>query len=478
MLEAIAKKRQALRAAGVLRSEVETAKRQELRQQQLAAHQAAEQQRLQQAVRNARADHGLERPSAREWKPIHAGQKLPPWLLPFGYREQIYLEHKEELQDYRDNEAAGIPPTVRQFEAHMRYERGVKPWEQLGLHAATIQRISDRRARWSAAQRRAGRRERQQQALPAIPEGQLKVYGTLINAARSLKNHASSALRLWFIARHMDQSGQGVVTVAGLREHAKQICNLGDKQLGNLIARGAELGYWALEKHRKGGKVLRLASLANVALVLGVGRVSRGVWANLDDLRSLKKWHAIGLAAWHAGKGGKRGNPIASACVAQETGIPERSQRRYCQENEDLLQRLPNVAAVDRTGDHLAGLREHDPDGGRYFVAKGQLFERLPNTYQTTLRRTRPGSIRKINAQLNADLTGNDMGLGNGQQMVRRFHANMKQAEQGAKSEVKRRARSRKFVDGDGLHFGRVTARKDHTTALRGFHSWGVCAAS
>lgn len=477
MAEAIAQKRAQLRAAGVLRSEVETAQRQELRQQRLAAHKAAEQQRLQQAVHNARADRGLDRQRSRHWKPIHTDQKLAPWLRPTGERENIHAEHVAALDGYRAAVAADIPPTVRQFEAHVRHERKIKPWQPLGLHPETLTRISKRRAGWAAAQRRATRRAHQQQQLPAIPDGKIKTYGALINAARAKKNHASSALRLWFLARHLDTNGQGVVTLATIKEQGKSFCNIGNKQIANLIARGAELGFWQRGNHRNGGKVLRLASLQNVAVALGVGRVSRGVWAEIADLRSLKRWHAVGLAGWHTGKGGKRGNPIAAACVARETGIPERSQRRYCQQNKDLLQRLPNVAAVDRTADNFQMLRELDANGGKYFVAKGQLFERLPNTYQTSMPRSRPGSIRKINALLNADLSDN-MGTGNDQHLVRRFHATMRQAEQGAKYEVKRRVKSEASIDGDGLHYGRVPARKDHSIALRGFHSWGAVATS
>lgn len=214
--------------------------------------------------------------------------------------------------------------------------------------------------------------------------------------AGMLREEAVGTGRVWLLARALDESGRGWISVEMLREQltkkgsAWRIC--GWRRLRQILTAGSGL-FWQRDSY---GRVW-LVGQAQVAANLGVERLSR----KTVDLPSDTLFGGIGavraafFAAQHTG-----GAPISRATLAQMTTVPERTQRHYDSVTGTQKEVNWGIGATASAENR----QEHAFQHGGTFIFKdkhGQqrLARQLPNSYLCPFR-VIDQSKKRLNSKL------------------------------------------------------------------------------
>lgn len=251
----------------------------------------------------------------------------------------------------------------------------------------------------------------------------------------------TAALRVWLACRHVDGVGRGWLEVAWLRQQVTgkgaplKLCSW--RRLRQIL-QGGNGRFWRWEDDR-----LWLHGAARVAAALGVTQFTgRPVDLPLTALTGgIGAFRAHLYAAWHSGR--RASTPIARATQQAHLYVPERSQRRYCQQLHLKRQRhfaigKPyNKERMEEKawGRGAAAFEFVDSQGalgrrnGRYVAWQ------LPNSYGRRHQASRMGRQKKLQRQL-TDLV-NQGARGNGEKVVRRlYHPNGKAAARAAHNQA------------------------------------------
>lgn len=269
---------------------------------------------------------------------------------------------------------------------------------------------------------------------PAAAET-VKLYPSLIAA---LDCGQAAQFRLWLALRHLDSSGRGWLDMLTIKRDLAQLLGLTCRRLRQTVNSGSG-SWWKVDRDSRGRhRRIWLAGAKAVAARLGLVRLTGKPIALPVQLlgAGIGEFRAVVFAAWLAGKSG---NPISQETARRLTGIPERTQRHYC-----------DVAGIRRRANYAIGKRfnregaeqaawEHGPASftitdfdGRQGSKNGRYNAwRLPNSYILKLKAAPKGRQQKINAKL-ADLV-NTGAQGNGNSGVSRiFHPDGKTAAKAA----------------------------------------------
>ena len=314
------------------------------------------------------------------------------------------------------------------------------------------------------------RRQRQAQiaqplstpTLASVPAGQCTVGGASARDPQSrpthipvipelafgmLKNGLASQGRLWYLLRHLDETGRGWHEQSAIRhkltKSAYRFC--GRRQLANLLKEGEGI-FWTFNRGR-----IWLQSPGRVAARLGVDHANyRPVAVPLKAfLGKVGLIRAHLYATYHSArtKDHELGMPVARETIEQITGVDPHSQRSYEKQlhldvrhnlavGEEIIENEQGQALAQerawRHGNALFTLTDYKgkqgPKGRRYHAWQ------LPNSYGGIHAAESRGKRRRLNRQL-IDLQ--KKGAGNGH-VGRRYFANGKQLE---------RARGELWVD-------------------------------
>jgi hypothetical protein len=263
--------------------------------------------------------------------------------------------------------------------------------------------------------------------LQSPPSGHIKLYPDL--ALGMLRKELASAGRIWLLLKHIDQNGQGWLSLEIIRrklsdrQSSLRVCSW--RQLRNLLGQGRGI-FW----ERTQGKRLEIGSsscsegrvwiksAAKVALALDVKRLSGSpvalpVEALLDGMGQVR---AHFYSSFHSGRAKGDGfkdsaMPIARNTLEKLSGVSRRSQQIYekrvgvgVKSNYAIGERVGTNVIHERAwqqGQALFHLVDHQGRqghrGGRY------LAWQLPNNYSGVHEQRPKGRQKRINGQL-ADL--------------------------------------------------------------------------
>ncbi len=237
--------------------------------------------------------------------------------------------------------------------------------------------------------------------------------------------------RVWLLCRHLDEQGQGWLPVS---EVCQQLTGKGSKlrlfgwrRLRQLLGQGHGL-FWEWDKT---SDRLWLHGAAFVAAKLDVPRlVGRVVALPISAITAgIGDFKAHLYAAWHSGR--RRNNPISREVQATFTGVPERTQRHYCQatnvrqqSNIVIGSQYTPAEAEKQAWQHGRAIFPFTDYHGRQ-GRKGRRYIawRLPNSYSGPHQQTANGRIRKINRKLK-DLVHKGARGNNGTKVKKRYFAN------------------------------------------------------
>ncbi len=226
-----------------------------------------------------------------------------------------------------------------------------------------------------------------------------------------LKREMAAQARIWWLCRHLDADGRGVITVARLRE---ALCEkraplrvVGWRRMRQLLRDGSGT-FWERDNFDR----LWLYGRGRVATALGVTYLRRKTVAlDINALcGTIGGVRAHLHATFHAARGRDGGSdaPISRATIADVTGVPQRTQQHYehvahvaRQQNISIAQ--PQTASnrqsyVSRHGRAAFTLVDKQGKFGR--INQPYNARRLPNSYQTPLRCRQASSVRRHNRRL------------------------------------------------------------------------------
>ncbi|MCL4267864.1 MAG: hypothetical protein KJ069_32155 [Anaerolineae bacterium] len=254
----------------------------------------------------------------------------------------------------------------------------------------------------------------------------IKHYPTLGIAA--LQEEQAPIYRVWLLCRYLDKQGQGWLPVSDLRHRLtkkeSKLRLFGYRRLRQILAQGHGR-FWDWDKDRDR---LWLYGAARLADNLEVYRITgTPVLVPVADVtKSIGDFKAHLYGAWHSGR--TVTNPISRRVQSSITGIPERTQRHYCQ-----------VAPIRRQTNIVIG-GKYNPEEvekqawqrGRatfqftdYLGRQGRrgaiyIAWHLPSTYIGPHLQSSKGRLRKINRKLK-DLVTNGA-RGNGGKKVEKLY--------------------------------------------------------
>ncbi len=270
----------------------------------------------------------------------------------------------------------------------------------------------------------------------------LRVYPSIL--AGILKQELAAAGRVWLLARYLDPSGQGWITVANLRKaltnrgSALRIC--GWRRLRQILQQGNEI-LWEQDRFGR----IWLYSNRTIAIKLELERLTgKTVYLPIKDLiGTIATTKAVFYASFHAGRSSA---PISRATLNSITGVSERSQRTYDELAGVKVQTNICIGELFKERDAKDAAYE---DGSAHFIfkdhqgkfgPKGQKYHarQLPNSYTSTYHAVRSSQQKKINQALKADLvTQEALGYGHqsGNLFQRSFFLNAKKASRAKRSD-------------------------------------------
>ena len=265
------------------------------------------------------------------------------------------------------------------------------------------------------------------EALSANLSHSVKVYPDI--ALAMLRQGQSAAGRLWFLLRHLDKEGRGVLRVVNIRETLTKtktrhrLC--GWRQLRNLLKRGEGI-YWQRDKEH-----VWLRSAGKVAVNLGVERLNgRPVAIPVKKLLgTIGEARAYLYASFHAARQpvserhlGQK--PIARDTLTELTGLTAECQRGYerrvgvrVSRNYVVGERVSQSGKEERIWQQGGAAFEFvDYRGGQGKPGRGYIAWQLPNSYTVSLAHRPKGRQKRINRKL-SDLFMQGM-TGNAQQSI------------------------------------------------------------
>ncbi|MCI0728558.1 MAG: hypothetical protein L0332_17815 [Chloroflexi bacterium] len=272
-----------------------------------------------------------------------------------------------------------------------------------------------------------------------VPESEVVPCGSQVSRREVVKHHPSLGLaalnageapvyQVWLACRFLDEAGRGWLDIQDVREQLTsevsplRLC--GWRRLRQILGQGNGC-YWIWDKERSR---LWLFGVARLAVYLGVERlagrpVELPVSVLSGDIGAFKA-HLYG--AWHSGR--KQANPITRARQRELTGLPERTQRRYCriagvrrQQNIAILGRYTTEEVQESAWRHGRAVFEFYDYKGRQGQPGGRYLARyMPATHIGPHNQATRGRQRKINRKLK-DLV-NKGARGNGGDRVNRLY--------------------------------------------------------
>lgn len=274
-------------------------------------------------------------------------------------------------------------------------------------------------------------------AKPTSP-AHVKHYPALGLAA--LDQEEARLYRAWLLFRFLDEAGRGWLSVtevrAALTEEGSPSYLCTWRNLRDILNEG-EGAYWTTERSSAGwftGRIW-LRSAAKAAAYLRVERLEgRPVALEMDTLTGeIGDVRAHLWASQHSGR--RRPAPVARSTERELTGIPERTQRHYCERAG--VERRQNIAVGEQHDQATHQERAWHHGNGTFVFTdyqgkqgrQGQRYVawHLPSTHFGPHQQLPKGRQRKINQAL-ADLVNNGAQGNGGRDVDRLFHADGKEA--------------------------------------------------
>ena len=214
-----------------------------------------------------------------------------------------------------------------------------------------------------------------------------------------LRNKVEAVGRIWLLARHLDQTGRGWLSVDELRatltnKSATLRC-VGWRRLRQLLAVG-QGQFWERDRF---GRIF-LYGTARVAEQLDLERMTgKAVMLPVDQLtQSIATVRAHFYASFHSGRqrDNAAGMPISRDTLTELTTLSARSQRTY--DRQLTIEKRANYAEVN-IDPRLASWQ-----GAIIFRQGDRWIRRLPNSYHATHQTVTTKQRKRINQRLQKDL--------------------------------------------------------------------------
>ncbi len=241
----------------------------------------------------------------------------------------------------------------------------------------------------------------------------VKIYGSLAAAAKSQRS--DSALRLWHLARMVDD-GSGVVSWSDLQAVIERYIGTSQRHIRRLIAEAETLGWLEPVQRHNGEHVVIIRGLERVARSLGVSKITQGVFIPARELKKLKAWRVACWDAFMGGRSGRRSRPISRRVLERMSGVDPRSQRRYHSASKRIKAQR-NIAITRRPSTQLAGVI--DIEERPAFQVADDVAWMLPNSYKVRADLAPRGMARRISKALAGGLLHKS---GDGQPRQRVFY--------------------------------------------------------
>ena len=222
----------------------------------------------------------------------------------------------------------------------------------------------------------------------------VKIYGSLAAAAKSQRS--DSALRLWHLARMVDD-GSGVVSWSDLQAVIERYIGTSQRHIRRLVAECERLGWLEPVQRHNGEHVVIIRGLERVARSLNVSKISQGVFVPATELRRLKAWRVACWDAFMAGRSGRRSRPISRRILERLSGVDPRSQRNYERSSARVTSRR-NIAVTHMPSTHLDGIIEFEKRPA--FPVGDHVGWQLPNSYEVRADLAPRGMARRISKAL------------------------------------------------------------------------------
>ena len=222
----------------------------------------------------------------------------------------------------------------------------------------------------------------------------VKIYGSLAAAAKSQRS--DSAMRLWHLARMVDD-GSGVVSHIALNDVIGRYISGSERHLRRLFSEAEALGWLEPVQRYNGECVVVIRGLEFVARSLGVSKITQGVYIPATELRRLKTWRVSCWDAFLAGRSDRRSRPISRRVLERLSGVDPRSQRRYHSASK-RIKAQSNIAITRRPSTQLAGVI--DIEERPAFQVADDVAWMLPNSYKVRADLAPRGMSRRISKVL------------------------------------------------------------------------------
>lgn len=245
----------------------------------------------------------------------------------------------------------------------------------------------------------------------------LRTYPS-VNAA--FLRQDSPVLRLWYLLRHVDTQGRGIVTKADARgafcDRQSTLYCMTAARLRQVLQAGEDT-CWNVQ-----GDLIHMRSVARVAEAVGVDKL-RGSNVAVPVADMLGGMRQVRAALWATIHAARRPSPIARETLADVFGLPSSTQRAYDAEagtvREQNIAVIPDSAAAD-----------HKYTRRRIVGGEDVLTAHMPSTYKAALKQDKPGRKSKVNDKLNALVSVSPQKRGSG---ARRYFANEAAAARAAR---------------------------------------------
>ena len=224
----------------------------------------------------------------------------------------------------------------------------------------------------------------------------VKIYGSIAAAAKNQRS--DSALRLWYLARMVDD-GSGVVAWSALQAVIERYIGTSQRHIRRLVAECERLGWLEPIQRHNGEHVVIVRGLERVAQGLGVVKISQGCYIPARELRKLKAWRVACWDAFMGGRGGRRSRPISRRILERISGVDPRSQRRYHSASK-RIKAQSNIAITRISSTLLDGVI--DIEKRPAFRVGDRVALRLPNSYKVRARLAPRGMSRRVSQRLSS----------------------------------------------------------------------------
>jgi len=208
----------------------------------------------------------------------------------------------------------------------------------------------------------------------------LKTYPELNTAA--LQQHRERELSVWYLLRHIDGTGSGLVPEQALRCFVASHDLFGRDTLRRALRRGEGM-FW-----RRGNGFVEYRSLFNVAAALDADLHKLPVRLDLDDFRSIGRLRAMFMATMFADKSRRR----SRAGLAAMIGKSPQTTRNYTK-RAGLRVKRNAMYSTRKPSDYGPELQR---EGYYRTQVDGQtrLARRLPNNYRAELECCAFGQVK------------------------------------------------------------------------------------